>query len=118
MNISFNNIGFRIKSLRESTGFSQSNLATYLNVDQSFISKIESGERTLPSDMLEKIAALFGVNISIFEDSCINLDKNLTFAFRASEINEQDLEVISTINQIALNCNFMISLLESDEKNG
>ena len=68
--------------------------------------------------MLEKLAALFGVDLTAFEDSCISLDKNLTFAFRASEINDQDLEVISAINQIALNCNFMTTLLENEIKNG
>ena len=34
-------IGENIKALREQSGFTQSNLAKYLNVDQSLISKIE-----------------------------------------------------------------------------
>jgi transcriptional regulator with XRE-family HTH domain len=118
MNSTFKNIGFRIKTLRERSSFSQSNIAKYLKVDQSFISKIESGERSLSTDMLDKLTALFGVDLTAFEDSCISLDKNLTFAFRASEIADQDLEAISAINQIALNCNFMTTLLEIEAKNG
>jgi len=118
MNSTFKNIGFRIKALRERSSFSQSNIAKYLKVDQSFISKIESGERSLSTDMLDKLTALFGVDLTAFEDSCISLDKNLTFAFRTSEIADQDLEAISAINQIALNCNFMTTLLEIEAKNG
>lgn len=41
-----NIIGKNIKSLRESIGFSQANIATFLNVDQSMISKVEKGEKT------------------------------------------------------------------------
>lgn len=107
------NPGDKIKALRDRGGFTQSNLANYLKVDQSFISKVEKGERTLTSDMLDKLAALFGVQISAFEDENTDI-KPLTFALRASEINEEDLEVISNINRIALNCNFMTQLLEGD----
>lgn len=118
MNSTFKNIGLRIKALREKSGFSQSNIANYLKVDQSFISKIESGERSITIDMLEKLAALLGVELTVFEDSTNNLEQNLSFAFRASEIDEQDMEVISAINQIALNCKFMTTLLTKEEKIG
>ncbi len=103
-------IGENIKALREQSGFTQSNLANYLNVDQSLISKIEKNERTITSDMLEKLSALFGVEVESFSQDSI-LTNRISFALRASEISEDDLETISDINRIALNLNFMARLL-------
>ena len=39
------------------------------------------------------------------------ITNRISFALRASEINEDDLETISAINRIALNSNFMTQLL-------
>jgi transcriptional regulator with XRE-family HTH domain len=60
-------IGSELKALRERSGFTQSNIAKYLKVDQSLISKFETGERTLSADMLEKLAVLFGVDLTAFD---------------------------------------------------
>ena len=105
-----NRIGENIKALREQSGFTQSNLAKYLNVDQSLISKIEKNQRSMTSDMLDKLSALFGVTSESFRQESIPANQ-ISFALRASEINEDDLEIISAINRIALNLNFMTQLL-------
>ena len=42
-------IGSRIKELRKQAGLTQKSLAEYLGADQSFISKVEKGERALTS---------------------------------------------------------------------
>lgn len=110
MNSKINRIGENIKTLREQSGFTQSNLAKYLQVDQSLISKIEKNERPVTSDMLEKLSALFGVTTDSFNGESIPTNR-ISFALRANEINEDDLEAISSINRIALNLNFMTRLL-------
>ena len=96
-----NIIGENIKILRERMGLSQTNIAQFLNVGQSLISKVEKGERNISSDMLEKIACLFGVTVEDIENGKIEAS-NLSFAFRA----------ISAINRIALNTEFMGGLLK------
>lgn len=110
MKDAINRVGENIKSLREQSGFTQSNLAKYLKVDQSLISKIEKNERPITSDMLEKLSALFGVPIETFAEESVSANR-IIFALRASEINENDLETISAINRIAMNLNFMTRLL-------
>ena len=92
-------------------GFSQSTIARFLNVDQSLISKVEKGERSLSTDMLEKLACLFGISIDAIESNSIETS-NLSFAFRASDLSAEDLETISAINRIALNSEYMAELLK------
>lgn len=106
-----NIIGNNIKILRDNMGFSQSTIARFLNVDQSLISKVEKGERSLSTDMLEKLACLFGISIDAIESNSIETS-NLSFAFRASDLSAEDLETISAINRIALNSEYMAELLK------
>lgn len=96
--------------MREQSGFTQINIAKYLQVDQSLISKIEKNERSIASDMLEKLSALFGVPIESFSEESVPANR-ISFSLRASEINEDDLETISAINRIAMNLSFMTRLL-------
>lgn len=106
-----NIIGNNIKTLRAGMGFNQSNIACFLDVDQSLISKVEKGERILSADMLEKLACLFGVPVDAIEDGSIEAS-GLSFAFRASELSVEDMEAISAINRIALNSEYMAELLK------
>lgn len=106
-----NIIGNNIKTLRDSMGFNQSTIARFLNVDQSLISKVEKGERSLSVDMLEKLACLFGVSIDDIESSTIKTS-SLSFAFRASDLSAEDLEAICAINRIALNSEYMAEMLK------
>ena len=104
-------IGANVKALRDRSDLNQDHLATYLNVGQSFISKIESGERALTSDMLDKLSVLFGVTPEdLMSES--TPESTISHSLRAREIHGEDLETISAINRIALNLDFMTTLLQ------
>ena len=105
-------IGSKIKLLREQSGFTQASIAKYLNLDQSLISKFEAGERSINTDKLEKMLILLRCDMSIFNE--IDVNKPLSFALRANGISEDDYEIISAINKIALNSAFMTKLLEGE----
>ena len=64
-----------MRSLRQESGLTQSDLAALLDVPQSFISKYESGERRL--DVLEarRICAALGLS---FEQFARRLDSELS----------------------------------------
>lgn len=105
--------GEKLKKLRDESGLSQGQIAKYLNVDQSYISRYEKNERQLSATMLEKISNLFGCPIEYFVTE--NFDyKPLPFALRASSIDVEDLEAISAINKIALNLRNMDNLLKGE----
>ena len=105
----FKMIAERMKEFRKNSGLSQANIACFLGVDQSLISKVEKDERVLSSDMIEKLAALFGVHQKAFLADII--EKPLAYALRASDLTTDDMNTISAINKIALNCDFISSLL-------
>lgn len=108
-------IGENIRALRENAGFTQSNLARFVGVDQSLVARIEKGERSIPADMLEKLATLFGVTVEQIESQPLTVSR-LSFAFRGSELTVTEMEAISAINRIALNSEFMhVILTEAEE---
>ena len=103
----------RFSELRSRSGFTQSVIAEYLDVDQSYISKCEKGERQFSADILEKIANLFGCSIEFFTSESSEYCP-IPFALRANGINAADLEAIAVMNKLALNLRFMSSLLKGE----
>ncbi len=59
----------KLKTLREQSGLRQGQIAAYLDVTQTFISKVETGERNLTVDQLENLANLYGYSLSTFADA-------------------------------------------------
>lgn len=108
--VSVNAIGAKLKVLRENSGLNQAQLAAFLDVDQSYISKCEKGERQLSVDALEKACCLFGCTLSELTNGKDEIQR-MQFAFRATSINKDDLAAISDINKIALNLRQMRQLL-------
>ncbi len=111
--LNFNLIGEKFKKLREESGLTQGQIAGYLGVDQSYISRYEKNERHLSVDLLEKLSNLFGCSIDYFtsEDSHYT---PLPFALRATCIKSEDLETLAAIRKIALNLRDMKNLLKEE----
>ena len=103
-------IGRNAKYARESNGFSQANVAEFLGVDQSLVSKFENGDRFMQSDMLERLANLYGYKVSDFELEDGLPEQRIKAAYRSSGITVNDMEIIHDIKRIALNLFFMTEL--------
>ncbi len=59
-------IAFKIKELRNSRGLSKEELSLMLNLDNSYISKLELCKINISIDKLEQIANFFNVKIKDF----------------------------------------------------
>ena len=104
-------IGQKVKELREKAGLNQMQIAQFLGVDQSTISKCEKGERQFQVDHLEQLGSLFGFTLAdLMNEESQNY--SLRIAFRANGIQVEDLAAIADIHKIALNLNQMRTLLQ------
>ncbi len=101
----------KLKEMREQAGLRQGQIAAFLGVTQTYISKVETGERNLTVEQLESLVHLYGYSLSSFTDSR-NHVQPIRFAFRAQDVSQEDLKVIADIGRIAVNSRFMADILE------
>ena len=55
--------GVYIQNLRIQNGYTQNELAKAMNIDQSFLSRIESGKKGCSVDLLVQLSNLFSVSL-------------------------------------------------------
>ena len=67
----------RLKEARLEVGLSQQEVADKLNKPQSYISKIESGERRLDVAEIKSFASIYKKNISYFIQDALWILKNI-----------------------------------------
>lgn len=97
-------IGNNIRLLREKLGLTQDDLANYLDMSRMQIIRYEQGKTTVPTINLTKLAELFSVDeYDFYEEDCSKINANLAFAFRADELNVEDLKTIASFKKIAMN---------------
>ena len=101
----------KLKTMREKAGLRQGQIADYLGVTQTFISKVENGERNLTVDQLESVVNLYGYSLDDFTDMEQETHP-IQFAFRAQDVSQDDLRIIADIGKIAINSRFMAKMLE------
>ena len=101
----------KLKMMREKAGLRQGQIADYLGVTQTFISKVEAGERNLTVDQLESVVNLYGYSLAAFTNAEEDAHP-IQFAFRAQDVSQEDLHIIADIGKIAINSRFMAKALE------
>ena len=104
-------IGERIKNLREENGYSQTQVANYLGIDQSNLSKIERGERKFKLDLLKKLCSLYDCSQDYILCRSDEYYKN-SISFRSD--GKVDLKVIAKVNETV---NYLKLLREIEKKN-
>lgn len=93
-----------LQALRQRHGLSQESLASYLGVARPTISYYETGERNVPLEHLEKLANFFGIDTyDLLEENTENQQSMVAFAFRADELNSEDMNGIAAFRKVVRN---------------
>lgn len=100
--IDFKKLGHTLKEVREMENITQSEVASYLGVDQSMISKLEKGERAISAEALNNLAKLFCFPVKELLDPNAVLSKGKV-AFRTDNLTFEDNCVLANVNAIILN---------------
>lgn len=112
--IDLKNVGAKIKKYRLESNLTQNRVAEFLSMDQSMVAKMEKGERSISSDVLEQLASLFCCSI----DSLISDDveeSRCFIAFRSNSLSSEDLKSLAVINRIVINQFEMDKLLKGED---
>lgn len=113
-----NSIGEILQTFRNKNGLSQQKVADYLNVKRETLSYFETNEREAPLDVLERLADLYGADLTdFFETDPQIIQNNLAFAFRAEEIQDIDLPHLELFRKAVKNYSKLCQL-ESKQQNG
>lgn len=104
-----------LKVLRENSGYTQKQLADFLGLNRSAYANYESGERTAPLSVLEGVAKLFGVDVTmLFEAESNEIRSSLLCAFRADELTAEDMKQVADFKDIAMSYLKMQKLLGNE----
>lgn len=92
-------MGERLRQAREYLGFSQEEVAKYLNVSRSALSNIETGQRKVDALELKKLASLYKRPVTHFtgedpEDQAVG-EEVAHLARKASELSSEDRAELS-----------------------
>lgn len=99
-------IGSNIRLLREARGFTQDQVSQHLNISRVQLSYYENFKRKeVPSlKILNKLSDLFCVELSMLLEKDIDFAKiNASFAFRSSEMNNEDINMVSVFHELVKN---------------
>jgi transcriptional regulator with XRE-family HTH domain len=97
-------IGQVLKAFRERNNFSQEAVASFLEIKRELLSYYENDSRKPSVEVLEKLADLYGAELAdFFERDKDHINTNVAFAFRATEVNENDMKELAHFRKVVKN---------------
>lgn len=105
-----------IRALRIKLGYTQEQVAAYLDISTAAVTQYETKVRPIPTSVVSKLAILFNVDeFELYQEEPKQQTLLAAFAFRATELDAKDLKSISEFKKIVLNYFHLSSELK---KNG
>lgn len=94
-------MGIRFKNMRTVCGFTQEQMAVFLDLDRTLITRFEKGERALGMADLERACELFGCDFNVLRG--LEEYRPMAVAYRAKELTLEGMESVHKVQRIALN---------------
>ena len=108
-------IGQVLKAFREKNNFSQEAVASFLGIKRELLSYYENDSREPSVEVLEKLADLYGAELAdFFETDKDHINTNVAFAFRASNVDENDMKELAQFRKVVKN---YLKIVELENKN-
>ena len=103
-------VGERLKNLRKEHGFTQRDIADFIDMSQSQIAKVETGERNLKLTKLSKLCGLYGVNEEyiLYGEEC---DQPKVYVKKCKGLS---IETMYRMNKICRNLKEMQDIYEAN----
>ena len=93
----------KLQKARKSVGLNQNQVADTLGISRNKLINIEKGDVSIDIALLDKISRLYGYSMIYFLDDESKEDEEITFAFRATELTEEDSYIPAWGRKILLN---------------
>jgi transcriptional regulator with XRE-family HTH domain len=105
-----------MRTLRRKLSYTQEQVAEYLGITPAAVTQYETGARVVPAATVSKLALLFNVEeYDLYQENPKQQQLLASFAFRANELETQDLKSISEFKKIVLNYFHLSEELKKNE---
>lgn len=102
------NIGKKLQDVRDKLGLTQKQVSEYLGINPTQLSYYENGKREIGLADLNRLAQLYGYSIEYFvKENFSREENNISLAFKAGEINDDDMKVVLWARQFINNLHDM-----------
>lgn len=100
-------MGQKLQDARKKSGLTQEQVAGILNVNQVQLSYYENGKREINLSLLEKLSNLYSYELDYFVSDIAVKEPEIQLAFRAEELDEEDLQTIVWAKSFLNNLEFL-----------
>jgi transcriptional regulator with XRE-family HTH domain len=105
-----------LQEYRKRLGLTQDQIASFLEVDRSLITRFEIGDREISYPQLKKLSHLFNVEVEdLLEVDSAKREANFAFAFRSEGLDSMDLKSIADFQRVVRNY-IEMSRIQHEEK--
>ncbi len=112
----YKKIGQKLQEARKKAGLTQEQVADFLGVNKILISYYENGTREISIATLRNLANLYGYTLNYFLSDDETREPEVSFSFRADELEKEDLEVIAMANEFLINLEEMKQMLAQEKE--
>lgn len=107
------NIGTKLQKARRGLGFTQEYVANKLGISRSKLISIEKGGN-IDLGLLDQFTKLYGYGLEYFVSSKISEDADLSFAFRAVDLSQEESEILAWGNRILNNITNLDEIIKEE----